>query len=101
MSPVSEIDTYPSPVHSTTGSAWSGFDRVGYIRRNLLPLPVEGSERGSACHLLPYHSLDVTAVEQAFLEQQLRLRQQLAILAGMDEILSGQWVMLCSPRAQA
>ena len=47
----------------------------------------------SACHLLPYHSLDVAAVGQALLEQNPGLRKQLAVLAGMDETSFSHWMV--------
>jgi CRISPR-associated endonuclease/helicase Cas3 len=47
----------------------------------------------TVCHLLPYHSLDVAAVGQALLEQHPRLRQQLAILAGLDEVSFSRWMV--------
>jgi len=43
------------------------------------------NEEGAACHLLPYHCLDVAAVGQVLLQQHASLRKSLARLTGLSE----------------
>ena len=43
------------------------------------------NEEGAACHLLPYHCLDVAAVGQILLQRHARLRKSLAILLGLSD----------------
>jgi len=56
---------------------------------------VEKAEEGvAACHLLPYHSLDVAAVGRALLAQNPGLRHRLAHLVGLDEASFSRWMIL-------
>jgi len=50
-------------------------------------------ESGAQCHLLPYHCLDVAAVGQVLLQRHIRLRHQLAALAGMKEPDFVRWMV--------
>ena len=55
---------------------------------------VKTEEGITACHLLPYHSLDVAAVGKALLSQNPALRHQLANLVGLDNVSFSRWVVL-------
>ncbi len=48
----------------------------------------------TACHLLPYHSLDVAAVGKALLAQNPGLHRQLAKLVGLNEASFSRWMVL-------
>lgn len=50
------------------------------------------NEEGAACHLLPYHCLDVAAVGQILLRRHASLRKSLAALSGLNEIDLVGWL---------